>query len=196
MEQPLRTGQAADVTVWLRAWSAGDASALDRLAPVLHAELKRIARRCMAGERKEHTLQPTALVNEAFVRLVNISGVQWQDRAHFFALSAQMMRRILVSYAVARNSGKRGGQARRVSLEDALIPSPERDSRIVALDLALEQLALVDARKAQLVEMRFFAGLSVEESAAVLGVSTKTVARDWSVSKAWLARAMRRGSGE
>ena len=196
MEQPLATGQAADVTVLLRAWRAGDPRALDQLAPILHAELKRIAQRCMVRERKEHTLQPTALVNEAFLRLVDINGVQWQDRAHFFALSARMMRRILVSYATARGTGKRGGSAHKVSLEDATIASPERDSQIVALDEALEKLAQVDPRKAQIVEMRFFAGLSVEETAAVLRVSTKTVLRDWSLSKTWLAREMRRGTGE
>ena len=196
MEQPLETGQAVDVTVLLRAWSAGDPHALDQLAPVLHGELKRIARRYMVRERREHTLQPTALVNEAFLRLVNIKGVQWQDRAHFFALSAQMMRRILVSYATARATGKRGGPAQRVSLEDAIIVSPERDSQIVELDEALEKLAQVDQRKARIVEMRFFAGLSVEETAVVLGVSTKTVLRDWSLSKAWLSREMRRGSAE
>ena len=196
MEQPLETAQAADITVLLRAWSAGDPRALDQLAPVLHGELKRIARRYMVRERREHTLQPTALVNEAFLRLVNINGVQWQDRAHFFALSAQMMRRILVSYATARATGKRGGLAQRVSLEDAIIVSPERDSQIVELDEALEKLAQVDQRKARIVEMRFFAGLSVEETAVVLGVSTKTVLRDWSLSKAWLAREMRRGSAE
>ena len=188
--------EAADVTVLLRAWSAGDLRALDQLAPILHAELKRIAHRCMVGERKEHTLQPTALVNEAFLRLVNINGVQWQDRAHFFALSARMMRRILVSYATARGTGKRGGPAHKVSFEDAMIASPERDSQIVALDEALEKLAQVDPRKVQIVEMRFFAGLSVEETAAVLRVSTKTVLRDWSLSKTWLAREMRRGTGE
>ena len=178
----------------LRAWSAGDERALDQLAPILYAELKRIARRYMTRERKEHTLQPTALVNEAFLRLVDVHGVQWQDRAHFFAMSAQMMRRILVNYALARGAGKRGGSARRVALEDAIIASPERDSQVVELDQALLQLAKLDPRKAQIVEMRFFAGLSVEETAAVLKVSPQTVLRDWSLSKTWLAREMSRSS--
>jgi RNA polymerase sigma factor (TIGR02999 family) len=187
-------GQAADVTGLLRAWSAGDRSALDQLAPILHAELKRIAQRCMRRERKEHTLQPTALVNEAFLRLVNVHGIQWQDRAHFFALCAQMMRRILVSHAIARGAGKRGGAARMISLDDVAIGSPEHDSQVVELDQALEELAKLDPRKAQIVEMRFFAGLNFEEIAAVLNVSSKTVLRDWNLSKTWLAREMSRGT--
>jgi len=193
--EPLETGHSADVTGLLRAWSAGDRNALDELVPILHAELKRIARRCMMRERKEHTLQPTALVNEAFLRLVNVHGVQWQDRAHFFALSAQMMRRILVKHAIARGAEKRGGPAFKVSLEDAVIAAPERDAQVVKLDEALEELAKLDPRKAQIVEMRFFAGLSFEEVAAVLKVSAKTVARDWSLAKTWLAREMSRTTG-
>src|SRR5450759_701956 len=196
MEQPLATGQAADVTVLLRAWSAGDPRALDQLAPILHAELKRIAQRCMVRERKEHTLQPTALVNEAFLRLVDGHGIQWQDRAHFFALSAQMMRRVLVNYALARGAGKRGGAAQRVSLDDAMVVSPERDSQLVELDEALQALARFDARKAQVVELRFFAGLSVEETAFVLKVSPQTVLRDWNLSKTWLSREMGRPAGD
>src|SRR5262245_53476716 len=141
MEQPDGTAGAADVTGLLRAWSAGDPCALELLAPILHAELKRIARRYMLRERKGHTLQPTALVNEAFLRLVDVHGVQWQDRAHFFALSAQMMRRILVNYAIARGAGKRGGSCRKVSLDEAMIASPGRDSQVVKLDGALEELA-------------------------------------------------------
>jgi RNA polymerase sigma factor (TIGR02999 family) len=193
---PVETGPAADVTGLLRAWSAGDRNALDELLPILHAELKRIAQRCMMHERKEHTLQPTALVNEAFLRLVNVQGVQWQDRAHFFALSAQMMRRILVNSAVARGAGKRGGPALKVSLEDAVIVSPERDAQVVKLDDALEELAKFDPRKAQIVELRFFAGLKFEEIAAVLKVSPRTVVRDWSLAKAWLAREMSGGIGD
>ena len=185
-----------DVTMLLRAWSAGDQGVLDQLAPILHSELKRIAARYMVRERKEHTLQPTALVNEAYLRLVDVQGVQWQDRAHFFALSAQMMRRILVNYAIARGASKRGGSARKVSLEDAMIASPDRDPQIVELDDALQQLAKFDPRKAQIVELRFFAGLSVEETAAVLKVSPQTVLRDWSLSKTWLAREMSRTSGQ
>ena len=180
------------VTLLLRAWSSGDSAAMHRLAPVLHTELKRIARRYMAKERKDHTLQPSALVNEAFLRLVDARGVRWQDRAHFYALAAQTMRRILVNYALARGAGKRGGSVRKVSLEDALVASPERDERIVELDAALEKLAGLDDRKARIVEMRYFAGLSVEETAAVLKVSPQTVLRDWSLAKSWLARELDR----
>lgn len=193
--EPLEGRQATDVTVLLRAWSKGDRNALDQLAPILHAELKRIARHCMTRERKEHTLQPTALVNEAFLRLVNVHGVEWECRAHFYALAAQMMRRILVSHAVARAAAKRGGPGRRISLDDAVIASPERDTQVVELDLALEKLAKFDPRKAQIVEMRFFAGLTVDEIAAVLQVSSKTVVRDWNFSKSWLAREMSSPAG-
>jgi RNA polymerase sigma factor (TIGR02999 family) len=194
MEQSGDTIPADEVTLLLRAWCEGDSVALHRLAPVLHAELKRIARRYMANERKDHTLQPTALVNEAFLRLVDARGVRWQDRAHFFALSAQTMRRILVNYALARGACKRGGSVRRVALEDALVVSPERDEQIVELDAALERLAKLDDRKARIVEMRFFGGLSVEETAAVLKVSPQTVLRDWSLAKSWLAREMDRSA--
>jgi RNA polymerase sigma-70 factor (ECF subfamily) len=182
----------ANVTALLRAWSGGDQAALDQLIPVVHGELKRIARRYMARERQGHTLQPSALVNEAFLRLVDVHGVPWHDRAHFFALSAQMMRRILVNYALARGAGKRGGEARQVSLDEAMVASPARDSKLVELDTALQALAQIDPRKAQTVELRFFAGLSVEETAAVLKVSPQTVLRDWKLSKTWLAREMAR----
>ena len=183
--------QTVNVTELLRAWSAGNQTALDQLIPVVHGELKRIARRYMARERQGHTLQPSALVNEAFLRLVDVHGVPWQDRAHFFALSAQMMRRILVNYALARGAGKRGGAVRQVSLNEALIVSPSRGSDIVELDAALQSLAKLDPRKARTVELRFFAGLSVEETAVVLKVSPQTVLRDWKLSKTWLAREMR-----
>lgn len=196
MKKPFGTGAAAEVTVLLRAWSAGNQGALEQLAPVVYAELKRIAKRYMIRERKEHTLQPTALVNEAFLRLVDVHGVQWQDRAHFFALSAQMMRRILVNYALARGAGKRAGSARKVSLDETMIASPERDSEVVELDMALDQLAKLDPRKAQIVEFRFFASLSVEETAAVLKVSAQTVLRDWSIAKTWLAREMYRADAK
>ena len=179
-----------DVTGLLHAWSAGDQEALNQLVPVVHGELKRIARRYMARERQGHTLHPSALVNEAFLRLVDAHGVAWQDRAHFFALAAQMMRRILVNYALARGAGKRGGAVRHVSLNEALIVSPSRDSEIVELDAALQSLAKLDPRKARTVELRFFAGLSIEETAVVLRVSPQTVLRDWKLSKTWLAREM------
>jgi len=184
-----------NVTALLLAWSAGDQTALDQLIPVVHEELKRIARRYMRRERHNHTLQPTALVNEAFLRLVDVHGVRWQDRAHFFALAAQMMRRILVNYALARGAGKRGAAGHQITLDEAMIVSPERDSQLVELDAALKSLAKVDARKAQVVEFRFFAGLSVEETAAVLRVSPQTVLRDWSLSKTWLARELSRAAG-
>jgi RNA polymerase sigma-70 factor (ECF subfamily) len=195
MEKPAGTSGGADVTGLLRAWSAGDPGALDLLVPIIQGELTRIAKRYMMRERKDHTLQPTALVNEAFLRLVDIHSVQWQDRAHFFALSVKMMRRILVNYAIARGAGKRGGPGRKVSLEEATIASLGRDSQVMELDGALEELAKLDPRKAQIVEMRFFAGLSVDETAAVLKVSPQTVLRDWSLSKTWLAREMSRTSG-
>ena len=188
----MRSSSASNVTGLLRAWTAGDAAALERLTPILHGELKRIARRYMARERKDHTLQPTALVNEAFLRLVDVQGVPWQDRAHFFALSARIMRRILVNHAVALGAGKRGGGARQVSLDEAMAVAGDRDSDLVQLDAALEALAAFDDRKARVVEMRFFGGLSVEETASVLQVSPQTVLRDWSLSKSWLARAMGR----
>jgi RNA polymerase sigma factor (TIGR02999 family) len=194
--EALESRQTGDVTGLLRAWSAGDRTALEQLAPILHAELKRIARRCMTRERKDHTLQPTALVNEAFLRLIDVQGVEWQDRAHFFALSAQIMRRILVKSALARGAGKRGGAAHRIAFEDAVHVTPERDAQVVKLDDALDQLAKIDLRKSQIVEMRFFAGLNFEEIAAVLKVSSRTIVRDWSVSKAWLAREMSRGPGD
>ena len=146
----------------------------------------------MARERKDHTLQPTALVNEAYVRLVDSQGLHWSDRAHFFALAAQMMRRILVNHAIARGAGKRGGGARQVSLDEGMAVSPERDSELVGLDESLTALAGVDPRKARVVELRFFGGLTVEETASVLEVSPQTVLRDWSLAKSWLAREMSR----
>ncbi len=146
----------------------------------------------MARERKDHTLQPTALVNEAYVRLVDSHGLHWSDRAHFFALAAQMMRRILVNHAIARGAGKRGGGARQVSLDEGMAVSPERDSELVGLDESLTALAGVDPRKARVVELRFFGGLTVEETASVLEVSPQTVLRDWSLAKSWLAREMSR----
>jgi RNA polymerase sigma-70 factor, ECF subfamily len=182
------------VTVLLRAWSAGDRGALDELVPLVYAELKRIAERYMRRERQEHTLQPTALVHEAFVRLIELRRIDWQDRAHFFAIAAQMMRRILVNHALARGAGKRGGKAQRVSLDEAMPISAEHEPDLVVLDQALNALAEVDARKAQVVELRFFGGLSVEETAAVLKVSPQTVLRDWTLSKTWLAREMKRSA--
>ena len=156
-------------------------------------ELHRIARRCMRGERAGHSLQATALVNEAYMRLVDTQRVQWQDRSHFLAMSARLMRRILVDHARARLYHKRGGAAQRVTLVDNLGRSDERPHDLVALDEALEALARVDERRSQVVELRFFGGLTVEETAHVLAISTDTVLRDWKLAKAWLLRALRSG---
>lgn len=180
----------AEVTEWLVAWSRGDESALSRLMPVVHAELRRLARRAMRGERENHTLQTTALVNEAYLRLVDLRGVTWNDRSHFFAMSARLMRRILVDHARARRFQKRGGGVSPVPLDEGLVVAPAPGADLVALDEALRALAAVDERKGRVVEMRFFGGMSVEETAAALGVSPETVARDWRFAKSWLLRAL------
>jgi len=180
----------AEVTRLLRAWSGGDRAALEQLTPVVYAELRRMARRYMQRENPGNTLQATALVNEVFLRLVDATGVCWQDRAHFFALSAQMMRRILVDAARARGSSKRGGGAVRLELNESIDGLPEADSRLVELDEALESLGRFDARKARVVELRFFGGLSVEETAEVLKISAQSVMRDWKIARAWLMREM------
>jgi RNA polymerase sigma-70 factor (ECF subfamily) len=185
-----------DVTRLLQAWGAGEPGALEQLAPAVFSELHRVAARFMRNERPGHTLQTTALVNEAYVRLVDGGKVRWQDRAHFFAVAANMMRRILVDRARARTSAKRGGVRQRVPLEDGVIPAQDRDGDLIALDDALRLLAKTDRRKARVIELRFFGGLSVEETAEVLKVSTQTVLRDWNLAKAWLAREMKSGSGE
>jgi RNA polymerase sigma factor (TIGR02999 family) len=165
---------------------------MDRLIPLIHDELHRLAHRYMVHERAGHTLQTTALVNEAYMRLVDASRIPWQDRAHFFAISANLMRRILVEFARARGYQKRGGNVVQVELDEARIPSPKRGADVVAVDDALKSLATFDERQAKVVELRFFGGLSEEETAEVLGVSTRTVKRDWVVAKAWLLREMRR----
>lgn len=177
------------VTDLLLAWGHGDESALERLVPVVHAELHRLARSQMRGERNDHTLQTTALVNEAYLRLIDLSRVRWQDRSHFFAMSSRLMRRILVDHARSRQFVKRGGGTRTIPFDDASI-TRERSVDLVALDDALRTLADIDPRKAQIVEMRFFAGFTVEETAAALGVSPETVMRDWRVAKAWLLREL------
>ena len=180
------------MTALLVAWGAGDEAALQRLVPLVHAELHRIARRCMAGERMGNSLQATALVNEAYLRLVDAQRVRWQDRAHFLAMSARMMRRALVDHARAKAYQKRGGDAVRVTFEEMALPGVAQDRDLVALDDALAELAKMDERKSKVVEMRFFGGLSVEETAAVLDVSVETVMRDWKFSKSWLLRELRR----
>jgi len=182
------------VTRLLLAWSQGEQAALEKLAPLVYAELRRIAHRYMNRERRGHTLQTTELVNEAYLRLIDASQVRWQDRAHFFAISAQLMRRILVDFARSRNYLKRGGGAKRTTFDEALVVTIQRGKDLVALDDALEALALKDARKSRVVELRFFGGLSVEETAEVLRVSPDTVHRDWRLAKAWLAREMEKAS--
>lgn len=171
----------------LRAWSGGDKEALDRLAPLVYNELHRIAKRLMAGQRLNHTLQATALVNEAYVRLVDAGEASWQDRAHFFALCARAMRQILVDHARGRASVKRGGEHIMIELDEAAVAAPPSPSvNLLELDEALRRLATLDPRKSQVVEMRFFGGLSLEETAEALNVSTKTVQRDWDMARAWL----------
>ena len=178
----------------LRAWTGGDERALDRLLPVLYDELRRTARAYMRHERSGHTLQTTALVNEVFLRLVDLHQVQLHDRAHFLTLAAQLMRRILVDHARRRGYRKRGGGERPLALDEVATVSHGSGSHLVAVDDALNALAKRDARKAKVVEMRFFGGLSVEETAAALNVSPQTVLRDWSLAKAWLRREMTPGA--
>jgi len=177
----------------LQAWGAGGNDALQRLIPLVEAELHRIARRCMQHERSHHTLQATALLNEAYLRLVNVRRVHWQDRAHFLAMSARLMRRVLVDHARARGYQKRGGGAVRITLVEAVGGTDERQLDVVALDDALDALQTFDSRKARIVELRFFGGLTVEETGAVLGVSSDTVSREWKLAKAWLMREVSGG---
>lgn len=182
----------SDITRLLVAWSDGDQTALERLVPLIERELHRIARQYMRRESPGHTLQTTALVNEAYFRLVDQRSVRWQNRAHFFGVAAQIMRRILLNYARDRHRAKRGGGAVQVSLSEVAVVGAEKSAELIALDEALEKLAAVDARKCRVVELRYFGGLNVEETAEVLGVSPVTVARDWKMAKAWLAREIRR----
>ena len=181
----------AEVTRLLRAWGGGDRAALDRLTPLIYGELHQIARRSMNREEPGNTLQTTALLNEAYLKLVDVTGVSWQDRAHFFAVSAQIMRRILVDAARARGSQKRGGGAVRLELNESIDGIPERGSQLVVLDDALETLAQFDTRKVKVVELRFFGGLSLDETAEVLKVSSNTVMRDWNHAKAWLLHELK-----
>jgi RNA polymerase sigma factor (TIGR02999 family) len=175
----------AQVTDLLVAWSNGDKLAYDRLVPLVYDELHRLAHRYMSRERPGHTLQTTALVDEAYLRLVN-QKVHWQNRAHFFAIAAEVMRRILVDYARQRRFAKRGGAAQKVELNEAMLMARERSSELIALDDALKRLAEFDGRKGRVVELRFFGGLTVDETAQVLGISPNTVDRDWSTARAWL----------
>jgi RNA polymerase sigma factor (TIGR02999 family) len=180
------------VTDLLLAWRGGDEAALDKLLPLVHDELTRMARRHMYGERPGRTLQATALVNEAFLRLVDLQRVNWQNRAHFLAMVARLMRRVLIDAARARHADKRGGEMVRVTFDEELVGSRDREGDLLTLDDALVKLAALDERKSRVVELRFLGGLGLEETAEALGVSTKTVMRDWDFAKAWLQREMRR----
>ena len=184
------TALPTQVTQLLMNWSDGDKAALDELIPLVHTELRRLARIHMGRERRDHTLQTSALINEAYVRLVDQQNVQWQNRAHFFAVSAQVMRHILIDHARSYQYAKRGGGARKVSLNEAALVPHQRAEELVALDDALTNLAGIDPRKSQLVELRFFGGLSVEETAEVMKISPTTVMREWRAVKAWLHRAI------
>ena len=183
------------VTELLRSWARGDQSALDRLVPLVHDELHRLAHRCMRREQAGHTLQTTALVDEAYLRLVDADNVRWEDRTHFFAIAATVMRRILVDFARARRARKREAILLKapVDLERLQVAAPQPDADIVALDDALQSLAVFDARGARVVELRYFGGLSIEETAEVLGVSPKTVKRDWAAARAWLMGELQHG---
>ncbi len=182
-----------EVTQLLRAWCGGDQAALNRLMPLIHDELHRLAHHYMLRERAGHTLQTTALVNEAYLRLINADRIPWQNRAHFFAISANLMRRVLVDFARSRGYQKHGGNAVKVELDEGRMPSPGRGAEVLAIDDALNALAAFDPREAKVVELRFFGGLSEEEIAEVLGISARTVKRDWVVAKAWLKREMKHG---
>lgn len=182
--------QASEITQLLNAWCQGDQDALERLAPIVEAELRRLARAYMRKEAAGHLLEPTALVNEAYVRLLDWNTPEWQNRTHFFAVAAKIMRRVLVNHAVARNRQKRGGAAVLVSLTEAG-GEPERSAEVIALDEALRSLAKFDDRKSRIVELRFFGGLNAEETAEVLGISSRTVHREWDLARAWLFRELR-----
>src|SRR5215831_1525157 len=192
MTAPLPQG----VTHLLKAWGNGEQKALDQLIPLVYTELHRLAHRYMDRERNAHTLQPTALVHEAYERLIDLQDVSWQNRAHFFAVSAQLMRRILVDYARSRRYSKRGGQWRQIPLNEAVAVFRDRRTDIVALDDALRALADIDSRKSRVVEMRFFGGLTIKEVAEVLNVSQETVLRDWRLARVWLLRELSQGQAE
>jgi RNA polymerase sigma factor (TIGR02999 family) len=188
------TVKTVQVTALLKAWGAGDPQALDRLMPQVYAELRRMSRRYMREERPGHTLQATALVHDVYLKLIDLDSVDWKDRAHFYAVCAQMMRRMLVDSARARQAGKRGGALPPVNLDDAPEVGISKDRELVALDDAMNTLAQVDPRKVKVIELRYFGGLSVDETAAVVKISPQSVMRDWKLAKAWLSREMRRES--
>lgn len=182
-----------EITALLQAWRSGDPSALDRLTAFVYPELHRLAHQYLAQERPGHTLQTSALVNEAYLRLLRAKRVNWQDRAHFIGVCARIMRQILVEYARSRKAQKRGGSTVRVEFSERIVFSPEKDAGLIALDDALNQLAQADPREAQVVELRFFGGLNEEETARVLGISGRTVRREWDHARVWLIREIRRG---
>jgi RNA polymerase sigma factor (TIGR02999 family) len=187
---------SADVTVLLIELTKGDKSAASRLIPLVYDELRRLASNYMRREREDHTLQATALVHEAYVKLVQQRSVDWQSRAHFFGIAAQVMRRILIDHARGRLREKRGGGEQAVALDDAFVFSPEKSHELLKLDESLDRLSRIDARQGKIVELRFFAGLTVEEAAEVLGISPKTVKRDWSMAKAWLHGDLKASHGD
>lgn len=187
---------SSEITQLLHEWRGGDQLALERLTPVVYEELHRMAKHHMARERDGHTLQTTALIHEVYLRLVKVKEVEWQDRAHFFAISAQLMRRILTDFARSRGYQKRGGGARRVPLDDAFTVSKEPEVDLVALEEALNHLGETDPRKCKVVELRFFGGMTVEETAEALHISSETVMRDWSMARAWLQRELDGGSSD
>jgi RNA polymerase sigma-70 factor, ECF subfamily len=188
-------GPSHEVTILLKAWREGDQTALDALMPLVHDELRRIARRCLYDERANRSVQATELVNEAYLRLVDVQHVDWQNRTHFLAMSARLMRRVLVDLARSRDAGKRGGGAVRVTLDDAAMASGAPGADVIRVDDALEALAALDERKSRVVELRFFGGLTVDEIAVALQVSSKTVLRDWEFARAWLQRELTREAG-
>lgn len=183
-----------DITELLICWNKGDQTALEKLMPLVERELHRLAHIYMRREHTGHTLQTTALINETFLRLVDQTRVKWQNRAHFFGIAAKIMRRVLINYARDRHRDKRGGHAVQISLSEVVLVSNEKSLELIALDEALDRLALVDERKSRVVELRYFGGMSVDETAEVLGVSTVTVNRDWALARAWLSREVRHGS--
>jgi RNA polymerase sigma-70 factor (ECF subfamily) len=192
MENEMTAPSRQQFTQLLVAWSGGDESSLEELVPLVEVELRRLARGYMNQERPGHVLQPTALINEAYVRLIDWKNVKWQNRAHFLGVCAQIMRRVLVDYARSQNYQKRGGDAIKVTFDEALTPSRERPPDLVELDDALKGLATLDERKSKVVELRFFGGLSEEETAEVLQISPRTVRREWSLAQAWLYNELRR----
>jgi RNA polymerase sigma-70 factor (ECF subfamily) len=192
----MTTPSPREITQLLVDWGNGDKATLDRLVPLIYEELRRLARYHMRRERPGHTLQTSALVNEAYLRLIDQTNVRWQNRAHFFGIAAQLMRRIMIDHARSHARAKRGGGAQNLSLDEAALATREKASELLALDYALTELEVLDPRKSQIVELRFFGGLSNEEAAEVLKVSSRTIEREWRVAKAWLYRAVSKGESD